>query len=335
MSTLPARVRPAPVSLMAAATLSLLLILTPGPTPAAEAPTEPSIRFDHLPGDHVVVNGTRLWYESEGTGTPILLIAGGPGCSHTSFHPYFSKLADSYRIIYFDAFGRGRSDRASNPSAYTFDRDVEDVEGLRRALGLGKIVVLGHSYGGMVAQAYALRYPQSVRKLVLSCTLFNGEMWQANNDNCNHEIRNQYPETWERIQALRQKGLHSSAVEHQGAYGELPLGLFYFYDASNAARTGPFEVNPDVYYSIAGDDADFLIGGDAAKLDFRRQLANLRMPVLVLAGRFDRVVLPRFSLQFKRYLPRASFHMFEKSGHFPYVEETEETFRVLRGFVGR
>jgi proline iminopeptidase len=140
---------------------------------------------------------------------------------------------------------------------------------------------------------------------------------------------------WERIQAVRRKGLHSSAPEHQKAYAELPLGLFYYYDASNAERTGPFETNTDVYYTIAGDDADFLIGGDAGKLDFRRELSKLRMPVLVVAGRFDRVVLPRYSEQFQRYIPSATFHMFEKSGHMPFVEEPEETFKVIRAFVGK
>ena len=329
--------RPFPLRIITAGVvLSALVLVAPAKAKEPDPPSsQPPVRFDHLPGAYVEVNGARLWYESEGSGTPILLITGGPGCPHTYFHPYLSKLADSYRVIYFDGLGRGQSDRAPDRKEYTFERDVEDVEGLRKALGLGSIVVLGHSYGGMVAQAYALRYPRSVRKLILSCTLYNAEMWQANNDNCNYEIRNQFPEVWERIQAVRRKGLHSSAPEHQKAYAELPLGLFYYYDASNAARTAPLDVNPDVYYTIAGDDADFLIGGDAARLDFRRDLSKLRMPVLVMAGRFDRVVLPRYSEQFRRYIPSATFHMFEKSGHFPFVEEPDETFRVIRTFVGK
>lgn len=67
-------------------------------------------------------------------------------------------MASSVRVISFDAFGRGKSDRAKSASEYTFSRDVADIEGLRVALGLGKIALLGHSYGGMVAQAYALKY---------------------------------------------------------------------------------------------------------------------------------------------------------------------------------
>src|SRR5581483_6205318 len=95
----------------------------------------------HPQGDFVVANGARLWYESEGQGEPVLLIAGGPGYAHSYFHPFFSVLADTYRLIYFDAFGRGKSDRAKSTKEYSFDRDVEDIEALREALKLERLVV--------------------------------------------------------------------------------------------------------------------------------------------------------------------------------------------------
>ena len=69
---------------------------------------------NHPKGDYVTVNGARLWYESEGEREPLILISGGPGISHDYFHPYFSAVRDSYRIIYFYAFGRGQSDRGTD-----------------------------------------------------------------------------------------------------------------------------------------------------------------------------------------------------------------------------
>src|SRR5580698_3724171 len=83
----------------------------------------------HPQGAFATVNGAKLWYESEGSGDPILMIAGGPGDSHAVYHPFFSRLADHNRVIYYDAFGVGRSDRAKSPSEYHFARDVQDVEG--------------------------------------------------------------------------------------------------------------------------------------------------------------------------------------------------------------
>jgi len=288
----------------------------------------------HPPGAYAQVNGAKLWYESEGKGEPILLIAGGPGDAHY-FHPFFSVLADSYRVICFDAFGRGKSERATSPDKYTFDRDVEDIEALRKTLSLNKINLLGHSYGGMVAQAYALKYPDAVSRLILADTFYDAEMWQvANNDHTNIEIQSQFPEIWEKVQRLRTMGLHSSAKEHQKEY-DVPFGLMYFHDASIAENLpkGFLQVNADVYYAIAGDDADFLIGGDIAKLDYRMRLKDLRMPVLIVTGRYDRVATPRFALEFRRYAPQAQFVMFEHSGHMPFIEEQPLFFATLRNFL--
>ncbi len=293
-----------------------------------------SINISDLDGNIIIVNGVKLWYKIEGKGEPLVLIAGGPGFSHSYLQPWFSVLSDSYRVVYFDAFGRGKSDRAKSSKEYTFDRDVEDIEGLRQALDLEKINVFGHSYGGMVAQAYAIKYPNSVKRLILANTLFNAEMWQAMNDYCNYIIRNQYPETWEKIQKFRVQGLHSYDKESQEAYFSIPVGLLYLYDASNTDKVKG-ELNPDVYYSIAGDDADFLVGGDITKLDFRTQLKTLKMPILILAGRFDMVVFPRFTIQFKKYAPQAEFVMFEKSGHFPFIEDPTMMFEVLRKFLSK
>ena len=123
---------------------------------------------DPSAGDYAKINGAKLWYEIKGSGDPIVLIPGGPGNSHLYLTPWFDELAKNHKVIYFDAFGRGKSDRAKDSTEYTFQRDIEDLEGLRKALGFDKWTVLGHSYGGMVAQAYALEYPASVDKLVLS-----------------------------------------------------------------------------------------------------------------------------------------------------------------------
>ncbi len=146
---------------------------------ASQTPSSPVVK--HPPGAYAHVNGAKLWHESEGKGPPLVLISGGPGAPHNVFHPWFSALAVHYRVIYFDAFGRGKSDRGRSPKEYTFDRDVKDLEGLRKALGFNKMAVLGFSYGGMVAQAYALKHPGRVGHLILADTLYSGEM-------CTHHV---------------------------------------------------------------------------------------------------------------------------------------------------
>jgi proline iminopeptidase len=300
-----------------------------------QPPSDPSgTSALHPPGGYVTVNGTRLWYESEGSGQALVLIPAGPGVPHSYFHPHFSPLSKAYRVIYYDAFGTGKSDRAGTGQTYTFARDVENVEGLRKALGLGKIDVLGHSYGGMVAQAYALRYPESVQKLILADSSWGGEMSQAHRDNALYELRNQYPETYERVMSIHEKGFRTCSKQYRDA-DDSPPGFLLFYDNSafqTLIKTGE-PPDPEVLCAIYGDDGDFVPGPEMAKLDFHTQLKSLKMPILILSGRFDRGMLPRYAVQFKTYAPQAQFIMFEKSGHFPFIEEPEEFVRVVKEFL--
>jgi proline iminopeptidase len=294
-------------------------------------------KLTHPAGDFIQVNGKKIWYESEGAGEPLILIAGGPGFSHAYFHPFLSGLADSFRVIYFDAYGTGKSDRAKSKKEYSLAAAVEDLEALRKSLKLEKINVLGHSYGGFVAQIYAVKYPNSVKRLIPANTFASGEESQTLQDSFNDEVRNQLPEVWDKIQQLRAKGFLSGSKEHQDAYA-VPPTFSYFYNPENARRipmSEPNLYNPDLWYAMGGDDADFVVKGELARFDVRKELKQLKMPVLILAGRFDRMVPPRITVNYKTMLPQAEFVMFEKSGHFPFIEETDKTLSVLRGFLNK
>ncbi len=287
------------------------------------------------PGAYAWVDGVHLWFQIKGHGDPVVVIPGGPGDSHLYLTPWFDELERQHKVIYYDPFGRGKSDRAKEASEYSFDRDVKDLEGLRTALGIEKWSVIGHSYGGMVAQAYALKYPNSVDKLILSNTFYDAEMWQENDDNSNYEIKNQYPEVWAELMKLRDQGMVSSSPECQRLYAQIPSGLLYYYDAANSekVRKDSVSFNPQVYYQIVGADGDFLIGGDIGKIDFRTELKNLKMPVLILTGRFDRIAVPRFSEKFQEYCPQAKLVMFERSGHLPFIEQPKRYFQVVEEFL--
>jgi proline iminopeptidase len=301
--------------------------------PVAAVPPAGSIV--HPPGRLIDVNGTRLWVETEGSGEPLLLLAGGPANSHLTFHPYFSALADRCQVIYLDYRGRGKSARPARWTDITFEQDVADIEGVREALGLERLSIYGFSYGGMVAQAYALRHPARVARLVLANTVHSPEMWQRNHENINREIANQFPEIWERILALRAEGHRSNDAEIQELY-RVHVPLVRFYDPSNAARllAEPGSRNPDLYRAFAGDDIEFFLGGEVARLpDFRPRLKELRMPLLILAGRYDRALYPACQLEFRRHAPQAEFVWMERSGSFAHIEEPERLFTLLRRFL--
>ncbi len=293
-------------------------------------------KFIHPEGKYVTVNGAKLWVEISGTGDPLFLISGGPGGAHTGLHS-FDAIKDSCTLVYIDNFGRGKSDTAKNVSEYSVQRDIDDVEGIRKALGYDKINLLGHSYGSIVVQGYAFKYPEHTKHLIIANGFFSGEMWQKNDDNSNHEIKTNYPEIWNKLMECRNAGSHSCDLDHQKIYGQVPYGFLYSYNPNNFLHgidpTYPHPFNAKLYYQLVGDDGDFIIGGDIAKIDFRKQLKDLKMPVLIVAGRYDRVAVPEFEVQYKKYCPQAQFVMFEKSGHNPQVEEPKKEFLIKKDFL--
>ncbi len=118
----------------------------------------------------VDANGLLLYYKAIGQGAPLVILHGGPGASHEYFLPYLLPLARTNRVIFLDERGSGRSQKLEDPAGYTVENMVEDVEAIRKALNLGKINLLGHSYGGVLAQAYALKYQQNLNHLILAST---------------------------------------------------------------------------------------------------------------------------------------------------------------------
>ena len=118
----------------------------------------------------VDANGVMIYYKILGHGEPLMIVHGGPGASHDYFLPYLLPLARRHKLIFIDERGSGRSQKLEDPAGYTIQNMVEDVESVRQALGLGKINVLGHSYGGALAQAYALKYQSNLSHLILGST---------------------------------------------------------------------------------------------------------------------------------------------------------------------
>lgn len=286
-------------------------------------------------GKFITVNNYKYWVETEGQGEPVFFIPGGPGNNHAYLHGYHT-LKDSFQLVYMDFLGRGKSDTAKTRSEYTVANDVEQMEAIRKALKLEKITVLGHSYGSLVAQAYAIKYPQNTKRLIIADGFHSGWMWQENCDNSNRCIKAGYPEVWEKLMKIRAEGAVSIDPAHQELYGKVPYGYLYCFNPTLRfllPKDHSTTMSSIVYYQMVGRDGDFIIGGDIANFDVRKQLKDLKMPVLILAGRYDRVSTPEMVMLYKQYCPQAQLEMFERSGHNPQVEEPEKTMKVVRAFL--
>ena len=250
----------------------------------------------------------------------------------------FDSLSTTNTLIYFDAFGRGKSDTAKNVTEYSLERDIDDLEGLRQAMGFSSINILGHSYGGVVAQGYVIKYPNRVSHLILANTFHSYLMWQENDDNWNHEIKTNYPEVWEELMKVREKGAISSDQIHQEIYSKVSSSGLSYYNPENRNRFPrkpyPNSKNRKLYYQMVGKDGDFIVGNDIGNFDFRKQLKELKMPILIYAGRYDRIAVPCMMIKYKQYCPQAKFVMFEHSGHNPRLEEPSATLKLISDFLG-
>ena len=291
--------------------------------------------FKKFESKFITVDGYRINVEVLGEGDPIVFIAGGPGNSHDYMQGNFGKYYKTNKVIFIDFLGRGLSDDAKDVSEYSVDNDVEVLEAVRKVLNLNKISIVGHSYGAVHAQAYAIKYPEKVDKLLLISGFHSGEMWQANCDSYNHYAKTHFPELWHTVDSLRALGFVSSDPEFSSVYGSFPTKYVYYHN-TKLKQNVPTEkfrgMNMAVYFSILGRDADFDVSGSMINQDFRRDLINLKSPTLIIAGRYDGVSTPEYNLQYKKFMPQAKFVMFEQSGHNPYLEEPEKFYSLFEEF---
>src|SRR5580692_9151979 len=157
------------VAFCIAATISLFASIgVAAQTKSAVTPSASSVY--PIQEGFVDAHGALIYYTTVGRGAPLVIVHGGPGASHDYFLPYLLPLARTNKLIFIDERGSGRSEKLEDVKQYTVENMVSDVEAVRMALNLGKISLLGHSYGGVLAQAYALKYPEHLSHLILAST---------------------------------------------------------------------------------------------------------------------------------------------------------------------
>lgn len=301
---------------------------------AAYSQTDPDI-FSKFESKFYNIDGYNINVEIKGTGDPIFFLPGGPGNSHDYMQAHFGQYYQTNTVVFFDFLGRGKSDDAKENSEYSVENDVDLIEKLRELLKFDNISIVGHSYGTVPAQAYAIKYPNRVDKLLLISGFHSGAMWQANCDSYNHYAKTHYPEKWKQVDSLQALGYVSSQEPLKSLYASIPTKYVYYH---NTKIKGNEPKEPyrgwanDVYVSIIGADGDFDVSGSMINQDYRQQLRNVTAKTLIVAGRYDGVSTPEFNVQYKTFMPQAQFVMFEQSGHNPYLEEPEKFFALFDTF---
>jgi proline iminopeptidase len=272
-----------------------------------------------------VGNNGKLYCEIEGKGTPMVLLSGGPGCSHQIFHPYFSQAASFAQVIYYDQRGVGQSSQDTSGDTYTLKQAVEDLDQLRAALGVEKWVVLGHSYGGFLAQLYALEHPDRVLGLVLVCASPGSDSLQPGNTR-------QYDfMTQEEKEKIRWPYTQKDASAEQQIFnshwnGDWKRQNFHRPSDTELARMARYEWKP-----LPGFREHII--NDFYWIDLKGMFADFTIPTLLLEARWDLTWSALKAHTFKQNHPNGQLIVFEQSGHSPFMDEPERFFSVLDTFV--
>jgi proline iminopeptidase len=290
----------------------------------------------------VDANGVMIYYKLLGRGKPLLVVHGGPGASHDYFLPYLLPLARHYRLVFIDERGSGQSEKLEEVSAYTVDNMVEDVEAVRRALNLGQISLLGHSYGGVLAQAYALKYQKNLSHLILGSTFSSTK---AMNDVLARIKQNIPSDARERVNKMESEGLYGHGKDYEknrytsdymiAAWGD---GYFpYLYQNRPDPNYDPVDNGKmawDLYKEMWGEHGEFVIDGNLKSAEYTEQLSAIKIPTLIIAGDHDESD-PSLSRTMHEKIGGSKLVILPRSGHMTFVDQPGLFQKSIEEFLGK
>lgn len=280
--------------------------------------------------------GYETWYriygEREEPGRlPLLCLHGGPGAAHDYLESLAGLAETGRQVIFYDQLGCGRSSiPGSQPEMWTVELYVEEIDAVRRALGLDQIHLLGQSWGGMLAMEYALTRPPGLASLTVASSPASMIQWveEAN-----------------RLRAELPPDVQQALLRHEaaGSYDDLEYvaAMQAFYDR-HVCRVVPnpdyvqrtfasIARNPEVYHTMNGP-SEFHVIGTLKEWDIIPRLGEIDVPTLVTSGRFDEAT-PLIAGTVHEGIPGSRWVIFEESSHMPHAEEPERYMAVVAAFL--
>ncbi|MFY9605338.1 MAG: proline iminopeptidase-family hydrolase [Thermoplasmata archaeon] len=268
---------------------------------------------------YINVLGCNIYYRSFGRpdkGT-VLALSGGPFGVHNGLLPMADLVQFGYRIVMYDYLGCGRSDRPKNAKYYTQSRTVDEVEGVRRALRPGRVHLLGLSYGGALALDVALRYPKSLRSLVISSGFASNAHHSEWNPHLPRGIRDTITRYSDKGDFKNPKYLAAKEVFNRTQLCRLrvwPYDLWYGLKL--------------LYDDNIGDDLPDRLEG----WDITDRLPEIRLPCLITAGKYD-LESPKSARAIHRGVRGSKLVMFENCSHAALWEDRVRFMEVVRDFL--
>jgi len=282
----------------------------------------------------VRVDGARLFVAELGDGPPLVVLHGGPDFDHAYLRPELDQLADATRLVYYDQRGRGRSIAGVRPTDVTMDSELRDLDALLTHLGLGSAAVLGHSWGAVVAMAYAARHPERVSHLaLLNPAPASRADWAVLSESLE---RHRPAEDVARLAEVAatpgyREGDATAEADYYRAHFRMTLrdpGLLeelvgrlrrhFTADGVLAARA----VEERLYDETCRSDGFDLLPG----------LSSLAIPTLVLTGEHDLIPVET-AARIAGAVPGARFAVLPGCGHFTFLERPDAVDAEIRALL--
>ena len=281
---------------------------------------------------NIKVDGYNIVSYSYGKGEHVLfLLNGGPGlpCDYLR-DPHIHLVEEGYRIVAFDQLGCGNSDRPEDVSLWNITRYVEEVESVRKELGIVNFHLLGQSWGGWLSIEYALTYPDEIRSLILANTC--GDLQHLTT-----ELNRMREALGSETVAMM---LHHEAMgtidhpEYQAAITILNyrhVCRLKEWPSSLLASVDDWNMGP--YGTMQGPN-EFLYIGNLKDWNRISDMDSLEMPTLIITGTHDEIG-PACASRMNNVLPNSEVVVFHNSSHVPFYEEPDLYFKELQIFLSK
>jgi proline iminopeptidase len=279
-----------------------------------------------------IAGGHKVVTYSFGSGDEVVFcLNGGPGLPCDYLREPHACLADhGYRVVAYDQLGCGASDKPSDPALWTIERYAEEVEAVREALGLGRVHLLGQSWGGWLSIEYGVTYPQNLKTVILENTCGDMPHLVSQLDQLRAALG---PETVAMMQQHEAEG-SLDHPEYQAAITILNFRHVCRLKEWPAPLMRSIEGwNQEIYGVMQGPN-EFLYTGNLKEWNRIPDMHRISAPALITVGKYDELG-PACALRMRHALPDAELVVFPNSSHTPFYEEPEAYYRVLLDFLGR
>jgi proline iminopeptidase len=257
------------------------------------------------------------------------LLHGGPGSTSYYLNP-LKELGEDRPVIFFDQLGCGRSDRITDTTLMTLENYTDEVEQVRKALGLKEFYLYGHSWGTTLALEYYLKYPKGIKAIVFGSPLFSTALWIKDADTLIASL----PDSIQQIIKTNEQNKTYSSADYQRATK--------FYYNHFLERVVQHSANLDSTHKTFGENvyefmwgpSEFKATGNLKDYDRVSSLGNIKVPVLLICGEYDEA-RPNTVKYFQSLIPGSKLVIIKNSGHVTISDNTKDNNKAIAGFLNK